>query len=253
MAPRSDGTSLLALVRRVLGSTAHNNRPDYVFESDGLATVHYSPFLNDAAFNKGYFEMRREWFPYADVDVRWRMWMLTTVARHCSALDGDFAEFGVYRAGCAFMILVTGAFADSKRFFLFDTFAGIPAGELTTSEIAAGLAGAHGDTSVDYVHRRLERWSSQIVLVPGDVRTTTVRETETSKLAFVHMDLNASEPTRVALEYAFPRLATGAVMLFDDYGWTGLEAQRDVIDAFLADKPEQIMALPTGQALLVKQ
>jgi O-methyltransferase len=252
MAARRDGTSLLALVRRVLGPTTRSDQPDYVFQSDGLATVHYSPFLDNAAFNHNYSQMRQEWFPKADVDVRWRMWMLTTVARHCSAIDGDFAEFGVYRAGCAFMILANGAFADSKRFFLFDTFAGIPVEDLTATEIAAGLAGAHGDTSVDYVRSRLEAWSHQLVLVPGDVRTT-VRETETCRLAFVHMDLNASEPTRVALEYAFRRLTAGAMMLFDDYGWAGLEAQRDVIDGFLADKPEQVIALPTGQALLVKQ
>ena len=66
------------------------------------------------------------------------------------------------------------------------------------------------------------------------------------------MDLNASAPTRVALEYAFPRLSAGGMIVFDDYGWTGLEAQRDVIDAFVRDKAEQVIALPTGQALLVK-
>ena len=42
------------------------------------------------------------------------------------------------------------------------------------------------------------------------------------------------------------------MIVFDDYGWTGLEAQREVIDAFVRDKAEQVIALPTGQALLVK-
>ena len=244
--------SLLKRLRRAAQPTATSERPEYVFESDGLATVHYSPFLEDATFNACYGDLRREWFPNADVDVRWRMWLLTQIARHCSSLAGDFAEFGVYRAGCAFMIFSTGAFADSKRFFLFDTFTGIPVEELSAAEVDAGLARAHADTSVAYVRQRLAPWSERIVLVAGDVNAT-LSEAEVEELAFVHMDLNAAEPTRIALDFAFPRLSKGAMILFDDYGWKGLEAQREVIDAFLRDKLEKPIALPTGQALLVKQ
>ena len=239
-------------MRLPLRGRRRDERPPYVFESDGMATVHYSPFLADEQFNARYSELRREWFPDADVDVRWRMWLLTQTARQCRGVEGDFAEFGVYRAGCAFMIFSTGAFADSKRFHLYDTFAGIPADELDDSEVAAGLAGAHADTSVEYVRERLAPWLDRVELVPGDVNETLAAGGP-ERLAFVHMDLNAAEPTRVALEFSYPRLAPGAMVLFDDYGWSGLEAQRAVIDAFLGDKPEEPIALPTGQALLVKQ
>ena len=243
--------SLLGRIRRGLNPADGSKAASFRFESDGLATNHYSPFVDDAAFNESYSRMRREWFPDADVDVRWRMWLLTQTARQCSQINGAFAEFGVYRAGCAFMIFETGALATSKQFFLFDTFAGIPAGQLTKSEVAADLAGAHADTSVDYVRERLKPWADQLVFVPGDVNETLAAQ-ETGPLAFVHMDLNASAPTRIALDYAFPRLSAGGMIVFDDYGWTGLEAQREVIDAFVRDKAEQVIALPTGQALLVK-
>jgi O-methyltransferase len=244
-------TALGRRLNQVLGSRSRSERPSYVFESDGLATEHYSPFLDDAAFNAKYRELREEWFPTADVDVRWRMWLVTQVARHCARLEGDYAEFGVYRAGCAFMILSMGGFGDSKRFFLYDTFAGVPADDLSSAEVEAGLAGAHADTSVEYVRRRLEPWAERLVFVPGDVNVT-LRDSETGPLAFVHMDLNAAEPTRTALGHAFPRLSAGAMMVFDDYGWKGLERQREVIDAFLLDKSEELIALPTGQALLIK-
>jgi O-methyltransferase len=239
------------LLRRLLSARRDKGR-QYVFESDGLATVHFSPFLEDAQFNSVYAELRREWFPNADVDLRWRLWVLTQVARNCSGLEGNFAEFGVYRAGCAFMIFGTSAFSDSKRFFLYDTFSGIPVNELNDAERAFGLGGAHGDTSVGYVRARLAPWSDRIVLVPGDVNETLASK-DPGRLAFVHMDLNAAQPTRVALEYAFQRLTRGGIILFDDYGQRGLEAQRDVIDTFLKDKPEEPLALPTSQALLVKQ
>jgi predicted O-methyltransferase YrrM len=81
----------------------------------------------------------------------------------------------------------------------------------------------------------------------------TLDDTETGPLAFVHMDMNAAAPTQRALEYAYPRLLSGAIIVFDDYGWNGLEAQRDVVDAFFSDKPEAVVALPTGQGLAIKR
>ncbi len=229
-----------------------SSRPEYVYEADGLATVHFSPFLDDDDYGELYSEMASEWFIGSSADVRWRMWVLTSLARECSALRGNYAEFGVYRAGCAYMMLATSALPTSKRLFLFDTFTGIPADALTESEIAAGLAGELANTSLAYVAQRLARWETQIVLVEGDV-FQTLSEAESGPLAFVHMDLNAAAPTRRALEYVYPRLVTGAITVFDDYGWRGLEAQRSVVDEFFSDKRETVVALPTGQGLLIKR
>lgn len=239
---------VLAIVRNLF---ARRSEPEYVFESDGLATVHFSPFLADEDWNGRYEELRREWFPEAEVDLRWRLWLMTAAARHCAPLNGNYAEFGVYRAGCAFMIFATGAFGEDRRFFLFDTFGGIPAEGLAPEEVRFGLAGAHSDTSVEYVRRRLEPWQDRIVIVPGDVNET-LRDADTGPLAFVHMDLNAAEPTQVALEYAYPRLVNGGMIVFDDYGQRGLEPQRAAVDAFLAGK-ENVIAIPSGQGLLVKR
>jgi len=234
---------------RALGHRAPP-RP-YVFEADGLATVHHSPFLTDQAFSASYEEMASEWFVHAKVDVRWRMWLLTRFAHHCRELEGDYAEFGVYRAGCAYMMLATSGLPRSKRLFLFDTYAGFPPDMLTDSERAVGLHGALENTSVEYVTSRLAPWKAQITTVEGDVFDTLPR-TETGRLAFVHMDLNLSKPTQAALEYAYPRLTPGAIVVFDDYGGAGLEAQRVVVDDFFADKTEEVIALPSGQGMMIK-
>ena len=239
---------------RKAAEAAQPAQPAYVFESDGFATVHFSPFIDDPDWNARYRELRREWWPEAEVDLRWRLWLMTAVAQQCSALEGNYAEFGVYRAGCAFMIFSTGAFGGPRRFFLFDTFAGIPADRLAPEEVDFGLAGAHSDTSIEYVRRRLQPWEDHIVIVAGDVNET-LRDADTGPLAFVHMDLNAAEPTRVALEYAYPRLVSGAMIVFDDYGQRGLEPQRAVVDEFFAasEMGERVIAVPTGQGLLVKR
>src|SRR3954468_24319607 len=192
-------------------------RPEYVYEDDGLATIHYSPFLEDAEFDRLYWRMESAWYLQQRHDARWRMWILTRGARYAQLLPGNFAEFGVYRGGCALMTLSLTRLGPDRRFFLFDTFTGIPSAHLTELEREQEIEGILSDTSTAYVADLLDRWRENVVICEGDV-FETLPETETGRLAFVHFDLNASAPTRAALEYAFSRAVPGALLLFDDYG-----------------------------------
>ena len=228
-------------------------RPDYVYEADGVATVYFTPFLSDREWSRAYQEMAEEWYPdMPGFDIRWRMWILTSVARQVRGLRGDIAEFGVYRAGCAQMILGTVGLAPGTRYHLFDTFAGIPDHELTEREREEGYAGRLANTSVEYVEQLLGSWRDALVFHAGDVFDTIPRA-KIEGLSLVHMDLNASAPTKVALEFAYPQLVPGGVIVFDDYGWDPVSyEQRDVIEEYCRALPENLIALPSGQALLVK-
>jgi O-methyltransferase len=227
--------------------------PGYVYEADGLATVYFTPFLSDPEWSRAYEAMARGWYPdQPGLDIRWRMWLLTSVARQVRDLPGDIAEFGVYRAGCARMILETVGLSPGRRYHLFDTFAGIPDSELTERERDEGYAGRLTDTSVELVGQRLSQWREALVFHVGDVFDTIPRA-DTGDLSLVHMDLNASAPTRLALEHSYPRLVSGGAIVFDDYGWNPDSfEQRDVIDEFCRAVPENPIALPSGQALLTK-
>jgi len=222
----------------------------YVYKSDGIATAHYCPFLADRQFDSDYWQMGKGWFPGAD--VRWRMWLLVTAAEQCQDLPGNFAEFGVWRGGCAYMILSRTSVAAEHRFYLFDTFEGIPADRLTSHEREEGFAGNLTDTSVDYVDDLLSRWRPRCRLCPGDV-FETLASIEVGPVSFAHIDMNATAPTRLALEYTYERMVAGAMIVFDDYGFAGSGDQRRMIDEFFADLPEKVLALPTGQALVIKQ
>ena len=113
------------------------------------------------------------------------------------------------------------------------------------------MGGRLAETSVDYVAQLLSPWDPIPVVCDGDV-FETVPAVDTGPLAFVHLDLNAAAPTRHVLEHVYDRLVPGAVVVFDDYGGSGYDEQRHMIDAFLEDRPETIIALPTGQATFLK-
>lgn len=225
--------------------------PAWAYNADGLATIHHSPFVDDPEFARLYDEMAASWFVDEVVDVRWRMWLLTRFARQASNLPGNFAEFGVYRGGCSWMVLSTARLDESRRLHLFDTFEGIPDTGLSEGERTAGFAGRLEDTSADYVAKLLAPWDPIPRLWPGDV-FETMPAADTGDLAFAHIDLNAAAPTVHVLEHAYARLVPGGVIVFDDYGWPGYEEQRALVDGFLRDCREDVIALPTGQGVLTR-
>jgi len=230
------------LARRVLTMSS------YLYESDGLATLHFSPFLSDPDFESRFATVAATW---DGLDIRWRLWILTACACHCASLDGSFAEFGVWRGGCAFMMLSGPGPHAGRKFFLFDTFEGIPAEHLTPGEARSGFKGHLADVSLDDVRKRLAAWQGQAEFVVGDIFETVPR-TETGPLAFVHLDLNAAVATEFALEYSWSRLLPGGMVVFDDYGWHDYIDQRRSVDRFFAGRPDGLVALPTGQAFSVK-
>ncbi len=227
----------------------------YAYRSTDVATSAHCPFLEDPAFEHVYERVAGLWYS-GEVDIRWRLWIVSRLARMRRGLPvqapGNFAEFGVYRAGCAFVILSTAELPVSQRYFLFDTFTGVPNDRLIESERRMRMAGEWAGTSTAAVDELLAQWRGQIEVHPGDI-FETLKTAETGRLSFVHIDLNASAPTVLALEYSYPRMVPGAIVVFDDYGSPRYVEQRRRIDAFFAEVPEDVVALPTGQAFAVKR
>lgn len=236
------------MTRRVLNAL-RNRRPGRARVPARLATEHHLPFAADSQFERNYQEVAAHWRgAAADSDMRWRLWVLTRAARGCGAVPGDFAEFGTYRGGTAFMILASGCVPADRRLRLYDTFRGIPDDGLLAHE--AAFAGRFAATSVEHVEALLSRWSTQVTIRAGDVFDTVTRG-DLGSLAFAHLDLNGAAATRHVLEHVFAAIRPGGMAVFDDYGWAGYEDQRAVVDEFFARRPEEVIALPTGQALVV--
>lgn len=234
----------------VLRNLLPNSPVPYTYQADGMATLHHSPFLHDPDFNARYERVADRWTG-SHLDIRWRVWMQVQCVRQVQTLGGSFAEFGVYRGSSSYMMLSELQLRSDQSFFLFDTFAGIPESNLSPDEAQAGFAGRLSNTSADEVAQLLADWKDNIRIVPGDV-LQTLAETETGPLAFVHIDLNAAAPTVAAMEYAYPRMVTGGMMLFDDYGSQEYGVQRESIQTFFSPKREHVFALPTGQGMVIK-
>ena len=84
-------------------------------------------------------------------------------------------------------------------------------------------------------------------MVPNTLATVDI-----GPVCYLCIDMNIAAPERAAMEHFWPRLVTGAPVIFDDYGWTPYRAQKDSLDAFARSHGVEIATLPTGQGLLIK-
>lgn len=124
----------------------------------------------------------------------------------CEKTAGDMAEAGVYRGGTAAIMLAASA---RKRLHLFDTFAGLPHGE---GRFRAG----EWSGSVEDVSRNLAEWEGRFELHRGFF-PDSARGLEDLRFSFVHLDLDLYDSTIAALEWFWPRIAKGGILLSHDY------------------------------------
>jgi hypothetical protein len=73
----------------------------------------------------------------------------------------------------------------------------------------------------------------QFNFVRGDVAQTLKTQTP-EQIAILRLDTDWYESTKVGLEVLYPRLVTGGVCIFDDYGhWQGA---RTAVDEYFAER-----------------
>jgi O-methyltransferase len=177
-----------------------------------------------------------------------RLNTLVWAASEALRVPGDFVECGVWRGFCS------GVIADylefdrvPKQYYLYDTYDGIPPGYDTEGHDAPAL---HEPGLYESVVGRFARFPN--VRVVRGIVPDSFAQAVPDKIAFLHIDMNSSKSEIAALEVLFDRVSPGGIVVFDDYGWSGYDAQQEAEDAFMRQRGHRILELPTGQGLLIK-
>ena len=217
---------------------------DYTYAGDGFLTTHYVAFLNDSKFKVSY----KAAFHNVPLEIQinsnieWRAHIACWAASRAIHIDGDFVELGVWygimsKTMCEYISIEKHL---DKKFYLVDSF-----GEMPGSHIAK----SYKEDIFDIVSKRFEKYPNVNLirgLVPEVLPLIPVK-----KIAYLAIDMNGSEPERVALEYFYDKVVSGGVIYFDDYGW-GYPELRKVVDNFFANKPEELLHFPSGNSIVVK-
>ncbi len=167
---------------------------------------------------------------------------LYSVARAQAALGGEMAEVGVYQ-GCSARLISLAS--DGAPLHLFDTFCGLPAPDRQEHD---RMREGHYAASVDGVRAYLSDRPA-VAFYPGLFPDTAGPVAE-KRFSFVHLDVDLKAGTLACLEFFYPRMLPGGVIITHDYSY--LDGVRAAFDAFLAGRQERVIELPSSQAMLVK-
>jgi O-methyltransferase len=178
-----------------------------------------------------------------------RCYVLIGLARYARHLSGDFAECGVWNGGTALLLARTLKTIANKKLYLFDSFQGLP--PLNGAKDPWFLQGQYCAKSVEGVKALLSDFESMIDMRCGWI-PETFRGLEERRYAFAHIDVDIYQSNLDCCAYFYPRLVAGGVLLFDEYCFAAARGEKEAVDEFFADKPERPIALPTGQALVLK-
>ncbi len=180
----------------------------------------------DAGF-KGQFIILSDLIHYFDI----RSATLYYIAQRINEqnIEGDTAELGVYKGDIAHQM---NALFPNKKLYLFDTFTGFDKRDIDiehTNQFSRGQIGDFQDTSIDEIMKRMP-YPDNVIIRQGYFPDTT-DNLEDLTFSFVSLDADLYQPILAGLQYFYPRLNSGGMILLHDYNnlqFTG--AHQAVID-----------------------
>jgi hypothetical protein len=109
----------------------------------------------------------------------------------------------------------------------------------------------------EYYHECFALTSSNFSVYPKAVPVRervpeTLSTVSIDQVCYLSIDMNIAAPERAAIEFIWPKLVSGGVVVLDHYGWLGHVQQAKALDEFAAQQGVRILSLPTGQGLLLK-
>ncbi len=220
------------------------------YRQDGLYGTCNTDFLREPKFVEA-FRLGREAGILNDTPIHYRAYVACWAALKGRGLEGDFVECGVFRGAMSRMIMHYIDFQEltRKRFYLLDTFSGIPLESLSEEELSSRRP-ARYEESYERVKQTFSAYPN-VTIVRGMI-PHTLAEVKSDKVAYLSLDMNAAAPEIAAAEYFWPKMVSGAVTVLDDYGWAGNDVQRREFDAFAARNGTRVLPMPTGQGLIFK-
>ena len=166
-------------------------------------------------------------------------------------VEGDFAELGVWRGNTA-AVLAHFAATAGRTVHLFDTFAGFDAKDMKGVDVDARGIADFDDTSVAMVKSVIGPGWGACRLAAGYFPDSVRPEHEAKRYAVVSLDCDLYEPMKAGLEFFYPRLSRGGLLLLHDYSSQHWAGAKRAIDEFCATTGEVPILIPdkSGSAFI---
>ena len=198
-------------------------------------------------------EYQEVWQNYSESKpyIHDRKFTIYSIARSLRSVGGDIAECGVFKAGSSFLMM-SASEGTGKRFFGFDSFEGLSEpGEKDQTGKDTAFVWKKNDMAVtlDIAQKNLEKFGDLCTIYKGWI-PDRFNEVTDHKFSLIHIDVDLYDPTMSSLEFFFPRMSKGGVIVCDDYGFETCPGARKAMDEFFSSKNMSVIHLPTGQGVV---
>jgi hypothetical protein len=180
--------------------------------------------------------------------VKSRVVFLEKLAEHFKErqVEGSLAEGGVFQG--EFAKEINRVFSD-KTLYLFDTFTGFDKRDIA-KEQSGGFSefgeGHLNTTSEDIVLSNLP-FPNKCVIKKGFFPETTVGVED--RFCFVNLDFDLYDPILAGLEFFYPRMVDGGVILIHDYFNPRYRGVKAAVADF--DKKNALKLMPIGDGISI--
>jgi O-methyltransferase len=226
-------------------------RYDYpVGYGDIYPVANYTPWTADEPFQRIYKAVSSA--TQVDVARCYELWTLLPQTGH---LPGAVLEVGVWRGGTGALLaerarMSAGSSGTHSTVYLADTFRGV---------VKAGpkddyyKGGEHADASREMVESLLGRFNlDNWRLLEGIFPDETAEYVTDDMIRFCHIDVDVYQSAKDTLDWVWPRLPVGGIVVYDDYGFYGCEGVTALGNEDLAKRDRVMMHNLNGHGVLVK-
>jgi len=144
---------------------------------------------------------------------------------------GYFAEVGVYKGGSLKNLALS---FPERKILGFDSFEGLPRELWIESELHK--PGEFSDTSYEVVKDFLKDTNNNVTLIKG-VFPGSAQQFADMEFSFVHIDTDFYLSVKACLDWFWPRLLKGGIIVLDDYLWPNCPGVEQALNDF--SKPFQ--------------
>lgn len=224
---------------------------EITFQSDSVATSNNCDFVKDPKFVAAY-KQALSTNPGKDYDMKWRVYIVCTLADIVKHHAGDFVECGVYTGAYSKAVIEYTNFVSlNKTFYLMDTFDGLDLSQIRKEELEAGVK-QYLDQYKNVYDQVVESFSGLPVNIIKGKIPDTLPLCKTEKVCYLSIDMNVVQPEIAAANYFWDKIVSGGVIVLDDYGFPMHIEQKKAFDVFAKERGVNILSLPTGQGIIFK-
>ena len=187
----------------------------------------YAPWVMDEQFKFIYHLIK----DYSLLDL-YRLYDLYSLAIQSSKIDGCILEVGVANGGSGALLSFV-AKEQNKTCYLADTWKGVvKASDKDTNFVGGEFEYAETEV-VNHLLSSLNTTANTQLLV-GIFPDDTAKNIK-DRISFIHIDVDTYISCKDTVEWAISKLSIGGIIVFDDYGFLGLEGVTRYVNEFSKD------------------